>query len=71
MRDAFDTLRREGIEGHPKLLSIGLHDRLIGRPGRCTGLIKLLDYMRSFDDVWFCTGLEVARHWREKLPPLV
>ncbi len=69
MRDAFDTLRLEGARGSPKLLSIGLHDRLIGRPGRSAGLVKLLDYMRSFDDVWFCTGSDVAHHWRYKFPP--
>ena len=65
MRDAFDVLYREGERGSPKLLSIGLHDRLIGRPGRCKGLIKLLEYMRGFDDVWFCTGAEIAAHWRK------
>lgn len=69
MRDAFDVLRREGTKGSPKLLSIGLHDRLIGRPGRCAGLIKLLDYMCGFDDVWFCTGADIAHHWRSKFPP--
>jgi allantoinase len=69
MRDAFDVLRQEGAQGSPKLLSIGLHDRLIGRPGRCAGLIKLLEYMRKFDDVWFCTGLDVANHWRQRFPP--
>jgi peptidoglycan/xylan/chitin deacetylase (PgdA/CDA1 family) len=68
MRDAFDTLRREGANGRAKLLSIGLHDRLIGRPGRCTGLVRLLDYMRSFDDVWFCTGAQVAEHWHKQYP---
>ena len=51
MRDAFDLLYREGRNGSPKLLSIGLHDRLIGRPGRCAGLIRLLEHMRSFDGV--------------------
>ncbi len=60
MRDAFDVLYREGRRGSPKLLSIGLHDRLIGRPGRCKGLIELLKYMRGFDGVWFCTGAEIA-----------
>lgn len=68
MRDAFDVLYREGQHGAPKLLSIGLHDRLIGRPGRCKGLLKLLDYMRGHDGVWFCTGLEIARHWRATFP---
>ena len=69
MRDAFDVLYREGIEGSPKLLSIGLHDRLIGRPGRCAGLIKLLDYMRGFDRVWFCRGIDIAQHWHKHFPP--
>src|SRR5580698_7961508 len=69
MRDAFDVLYREGQRGAPKLLSIGLHDRLIGRPGRCQGLIKLLGYMRGFDRVWFCTGADIAQHWRNEFPP--
>jgi allantoinase len=69
MRDAFDVLYREGERGSPKLLSIGLHDRLIGRPGRCKGLIKLLDYMRGFGRVWFCTGAEIAHHWHKNFPP--
>jgi allantoinase len=68
MRDAFDVLYGEGERGAPKLLSIGLHDRLIGRPGRCKGLIKLLEYMRGRDKVWFCTGADVAHHWRGKFP---
>jgi peptidoglycan/xylan/chitin deacetylase (PgdA/CDA1 family) len=68
MRDAFDLLYREGKRGAPKLLSIGLHDRLIGRPGRCKGLIDLLRYMRGFDGVWFCTGAEIAQHWRNNFP---
>ena len=68
MRDAFDVLYREGKNGSPKLLSIGLHDRLIGRPGRCSGLIRLLEYMRKFDDVWFCRGVDIAEHWRRAFP---
>ncbi len=68
MRDAFDVLYREGKNGSPKLLSIGLHDRLIGRPGRCIGLIRLLEYMRKFDDVWFCRGVDIAEHWRRVFP---
>lgn len=69
MRDAFDCLYREGVAGSPKLLSIGLHDRLIGRPGRAGGLVTLLEYMRGFDDVWFCRGIDVAQHWRARFPP--
>jgi allantoinase len=68
MRDAFDVLHREGRRGSPKLLSIGLHDRLIGRPGRCKGLIALLKYMRVHDGVWFATGAELAQHWRAHFP---
>jgi allantoinase len=68
MRDAFDMLYQEGRRGSPKLLSIGLHDRLIGRPGRCKGLIELLKYMRGFDGVWFCTGAEIAQHWHKHFP---
>jgi allantoinase len=68
LRDAFDVLYREGRAGSPKLLSIGLHDRLIGRPARSAGLAKLLEYLRGFDDVWFCTGAEIARHWHDKFP---
>jgi len=71
MRDAFDVLRREGRSGSPKLLSIGLHDRLIGRPGRSAGLIKLLEYMRGFGDVWFCTGADIAHHWQRGFPQSV
>lgn len=68
IRDAFDVLYREGDKGSPKLLSIGLHDRLIGRPGRITGLIRLLEHMASFKGVWFCRGIDVAKHWYAKFP---
>jgi allantoinase len=69
MRDAFDLLYREGANGSPKLLSLGLHDRLIGRPGRCVGLIKLLEHMRRFQGVWFCRGIDIAEHWCRAFPP--
>lgn len=69
MRDAFDLLYAEGAAGSPKLLSIGLHDRLIGRPGRAGGLIRLLEHMSGHDDVWFCRGIDVAQHWRTQFPP--
>jgi allantoinase len=68
MRDAFDVLYRDGQRGSPRLLSIGLHDRLIGRPGRCRGLIKLLEYMSGFDQVWYCTGADIAHHWCANFP---
>lgn len=69
MRDAFDMMLEEGRAGSPKLLSIGLHDRLIGRPGRAVGLRRLLDHMRAQDGVWFCRGIDIARHWRTHHPP--
>jgi len=68
MRDAFDVLYREGQKGSPKLLSIGLHDRLIGRPGRCAGLIRLLEHMCSVQAVWFCRGVDIAQHWHKNFP---
>lgn len=69
MRDAFDVLYAEGKAGSPKLLSIGLHDRLIGRPGRAPGLARLIAHMKSHDRVWFCRGIDIARHWRDRFPP--
>ena len=68
LRDAFDLLYREGQRGSPKLLSIGLHDRLIGRPGRCAGLIRLIEHMRGYQDVWFCRGIDIAQHWHRHFP---
>jgi peptidoglycan/xylan/chitin deacetylase (PgdA/CDA1 family) len=68
MIDCFDLLYEEGAE-RPKIMSLALHDRLIGRPARAAGLIKFLDYARSRDRVWFCTGREIAEHWRREHPP--
>lgn len=67
MRDAFDMLYAEGAEA-PALLSLGLHDRLIGRPARAVGLARLLDHMLSHDRVWFATGEQIARHWLQVHP---
>lgn len=69
MRDAFDVLYREGESGSPKLLSIGLHDRLIGRPARSIGLAKLLEHMQRRSGVWFCRGIDIADHWRNTFAP--
>jgi allantoinase len=69
IRDAFDVLYREGEKGSPKLLSIGLHDRLIGRPARSIGLVKLLEHMKRHSGVWFCRGIDIARHWRAHFAP--
>ena len=67
MIDCFDLMYEEGAAS-PKLMSIGLHDRLIGRPGRAVGLVKVLQHMRSHKDVWFCTGRDIAEHWYAKHP---
>jgi putative urate catabolism protein len=67
LRDAFDWLYEEGAT-HPRLMSIGLHDRLIGRPARAAGLRQFLAYVRSFERVWFCRGSDIAHHWRQVHP---
>lgn len=68
LRDAFDTLYAEG-ETAPKMMSIGLHCRLVGRPGRAAALARFLDYVQSHDHVWLCRRVEIARHWHDKHPP--
>jgi len=65
--DCFDMLYEEGAE-QPKLMSIGLHDRLVGRPSRAVGLVRFLEHARRHDKVWFCTGREIAEHWRREHP---
>jgi peptidoglycan/xylan/chitin deacetylase (PgdA/CDA1 family) len=67
MRDAFDTLYAEGAD-EPKMMSVGLHDRLIGRPGRAPGLARFLDHVLRHDKVWICRGVDIARHWIEHHP---
>ena len=69
--DAFDCLLAEsqGPEQAPRMMSVGLHTRIIGRPGRINGLVKLLAYMRQKDGVWFATREQIARHWLANVPP--
>jgi peptidoglycan/xylan/chitin deacetylase (PgdA/CDA1 family) len=67
MIDCFEVMYQEGAE-HPKLMSLALHDRLTGRPGRITGLIKFLDHVTARERVWICTGREIAEHWRHIHP---
>ncbi len=62
LKDSFDCLYKEG-ENNPKMMSVGLHCRLIGRPGRIQSLIRFLDYVQNFDDVWICRRDEIADHW--------
>lgn len=65
MKDAFDLLYAEG-RNEPKMMTIGLHDRLIGRPARAPGLARFLDYVQRFDDVWIARGIDIADHWHER-----
>ena len=67
--DAFDTLYAEGAAGLPAMMSVGLHCRLIGRPGRIAGLRRFLDHITAHDAVWCPTRLQIARHWAETHPP--
>ena len=67
LRDAFDVLYAEGART-PRLMSVGLHCRLAGRPGRFAALARFLDYVLAHDEAWCCRRIDVARHWREHHP---
>jgi len=67
LRDSFDVLYAEG-ESTPKMLSIGLHCRLAGRPGRFAGLQRFLDHIQGHDRVWICRRIDIARHWIDRHP---
>jgi allantoinase len=67
LRDSFDVLYAEGEE-RPKMMSIGMHCRLLGRPGRFLGLQRFLDHIERHDRVWVCRRVDVARHWIDKHP---
>ena len=67
LKDSFDFLYAEG-EQAPKMLSIGLHCRIVGRPGRAQALAQFLNYIGGFDDIWVCTRADIARHWMEHHP---
>jgi len=66
-RDAFDMLYEEGAT-HPRMMSVGLHCRLIGHPARATGLARFLDHVMKKKDVWVARRLDIARHWHERHP---
>ncbi|SMC54427.1 allantoinase PuuE [Primorskyibacter flagellatus] len=70
LKDSFDVLYEEGCAGAPKMLSIGLHCRLIGRPGRAAALRRALEHFKSHEGVWFATRLEIAEHWAKENPPM-
>jgi putative urate catabolism protein len=69
LKDSFDVLYQEGKEGQAKMLSVGLHCRLVGRPGRAKALARFMDYVLKHDRVWVATRLDIARHWRKVHPP--
>ena len=67
LRDSFDTLYAEGDES-PKMLSVGMHCRLLGRPGRMVALQRFLDHIAKHDRVWVCRRVDIARHWKKVHP---
>ncbi len=67
LRDSFDVLYREGKDT-PRMMSIGMHCRLLGRPGRFRALQKFLDYLERHDRVWVCRRIDIARHWKKTYP---
>lgn len=69
LRDTFDQLYEEGLRGAPKMMSVGLHCRLAGRPGRAIALRRFLDHVRAGSGVWLATRLSIANHWRERFAP--
>jgi len=71
LRDSFDVLYAEGDPqglDRPKMMSIGMHCRLLGRPGRFKGLQRFLDHVQAHTDVWVCRRIDIARHWKETHP---
>jgi OHCU decarboxylase len=68
LKDSFDALLAEGRAGAPKMMSVGLHCRLIGRPGRIMALRRFIDYARAQDDVWFPRRVDIAEHWARVHP---
>jgi putative urate catabolism protein len=68
LRDAFDTLYAEGAD-RPRMMSVGLHCRLVGRPGRTAALARFLDHVARHDKVWICRRIDIARHWQTVHPP--
>ncbi len=68
LKDAFDALYEEGVDGAPKMMSIGLHCRLVGRPGKITGLKQFIKYIQGFENVWTPRRIDVADHWAKTHP---
>jgi len=68
LRDSFDLLYAEGAQA-PKMMSVGLHCRLVGRPGRMRALQRFLDHVQQHEQVWICRRIDIARHWIDRHPP--
>ena len=69
LRDTFDALYAEGAAGSAKMMSVGLHCRLVGRPGRIQALKRFIDYIQGFEGVWTPRRIDIADHWRATHPP--
>jgi urate oxidase len=69
LKDSFDALYAEGLDGAPKMMSIGLHCRLIGRPGRIMALQRFLEYIQAREGVWVARRIDIAEHWAKHHPP--
>ncbi|WP_426112128.1 allantoinase PuuE [Massilia sp. PWRC2] len=72
LKDSFDTLYAEGDPAgldRPKMLSVGLHCRIVGRPGRAAALARFLDYVQAHEKVWVARRIDIAEHWRAQHPP--
>jgi peptidoglycan/xylan/chitin deacetylase (PgdA/CDA1 family) len=69
LKDSFDVLYAEG-ETSPRMMSVGLHCRIVGRPGRAASLMRFLDYIVSHERVWVPTRLQIAQHWHANLSHL-
>jgi allantoinase len=67
LRDAFDFLYKEGKKS-PRMMTVAVHDRLTGRPGRASGLEKFLDHVSAQKRVWIARGVDIANHWRTRHP---
>ena len=67
LKDSFDALYEEG-KTNPKMMSVGLHCRLVGRPGRIQSLKRFLEYVLSHEDVWICKRIDIAKHWIKNYP---
>jgi putative urate catabolism protein len=65
LRDSFDVLYAEGERGAAKIMSVGLHCRLVGRPGRAAALARFLDHVQQHEQVWICRRIDIARHWHQ------